>query len=364
MKSHSSGIRSSHSVRPSPRARPSFAAYCVCALLHRPPRWLGTLWPGPVEVDGNRLDPGLAWLCRHVSRSLKLHELPPEQARRRLRKTSALLTCGRPALDSVENLTIPWVGGFRVRVYSPVGLGPESSAVVYFHGGGWVLGGLDSHDSLCAVMAAQLGAKVVAVDYRLAPENPFPAAVDDARAAFSWVQQQTASWGMDPERVAVAGDSAGANLAAVVSALGGIPSDDMPDPGRPSAQLLFYPVIDGARGSRSYELFAEGFGLSRTTMDWFYDCYCGSTDPMDPRISPIAADDFRGLPQTVLSLAGFDVLRDEGLAYADALRAAEVQVECLVFPSLIHSFANMTGLPQCRQAFDQSLSTFAELLKP
>ncbi len=342
----------------SPSLSPSWLRAGVCALLHRPPRLLGPLWPGPLEVDGVRLDPGLAWLCRYVSKTLKLHELPPEQARLRLRKTSALLSRGRPALESVEDVTIPWGGGIGARIYSPLGLGQDSSVVVYFHGGGWVLGGLDSHDSLCAVIAARLGVKVVAVDYRLAPEHPFPAAVDDARTAFSWAKQEAARWGLDPHRVAVAGDSAGANLAAVVSALGG-----MPDADRPSAQLLFYPVIDGARTTRSYELFAEGFGLSRATMDWFYHCYCGSEhDPMDPSISPITADDFRGLPPTLLSLAGFDVLRDEGLAYADALRAAEVPVECLLFPDLIHSFANMTGLPQCRSALDQSLSAFADLL--
>ena len=339
----------------------SLKARCVGSLLTVPAQILGPLWPGSVEIDDGRLEPGLAWLCRYVSRTMKLNELAPEQARRRMLETSNLLTCERVPLESVEDLVIGTEGP-RVRVYSPTGLHGQSTTLVYFHGGGWVLGGLDSHDSLCALIAAELQAKLVAVDYRLAPEHPFPAAVHDARSAFAWTVKQAPQWGLRPDRVAVAGDSAGANLAAVVSAVGESPADGSLDPCRPSGQLLFYPVIDAERQTRSYELFAEGFGLTRGMMDWFYDCYCDpEQDLLDPRISPIAATDFKNLPPTVLSLAGFDVLRDEGLAYAEALRAAGVRVECLVHSNLIHSFANMTALPYCRRAISESLAAFGRL---
>jgi len=262
-----------------------------------------------------------------------LSELPVEQARAAL--AAARITAGpSEEVAAVDDLAIPGpAGDLPARVYRPStehGL----PVVVYFHGGGWVLGDIESHDPTCRALANRAGAVVVSVDYRLAPEAPFPAAVEDCLAATRWVAASADRLGVDGARLAVAGDSAGGNLAAVVAQLGR-------DEGGPAIrfQLLVYPVTDGAMDTASYRDNGEGYFLTAKDMRWFYDLYAGPVD--DPRVSPLRAADLAGLPPAMVITAEFDPLRDEGDAYAARLAGAGVPVEHVACPGMIHGFFGM-----------------------
>ena len=218
--------------------------------------------------------------------------------------------------------------------------------LVYYHGGGWVIGDLDTHDGVCRFLAAATGALVLSVDYRLAPEHPFPAPVDDARAAFGWAVQNAAELGADPARVAVGGDSAGGNLAAVVTRLareaGGL---------QPAMQLLLYPATDDVETWPSRRVFAAGFLLTAADMDWFRDHYL--PDPAlsaHPDVSPFQAEDLSGLPPAYVATAGFDPLRDEAEAYAKKMREAGVAVTLRRHPGLTHGFAQMAAVSRTSRA--------------
>jgi acetyl esterase len=218
--------------------------------------------------------------------------------------------------------------------------------MVFFHGGGWVIGDLDTHDDLCRFLAARAGVRVLSVEYRLAPEHPFPAPVEDAHAAFAWAAANATGLGADPERVAVGGDSAGGNLAAVVSMLAR-------DAGGPSPvlQLLIYPVTDAHARTRSRQLFSEGYLLTRSDMDFFERHYLPrESDRDDPRASVLRAPDLSGLPPAYVVTAGFDPLRDEGEEYALRMRAAGVPVALRRHPGLVHSFANQTAISRTARA--------------
>ena len=246
-------------------------------------------------------------------------------------------------MAEVEAVEIPArPGPVPARFYLPGGLpaGTPPPLLVYFHGGGWVIGDLDTHDGLCRFLAAAAGTAVLSIDYRLAPEHPFPAPVDDAWTAFSWAAENAAKLGVDPARIAVGGDSAGGNLAAVVSLLarggGGA---------TPAFQLLIYPVTDSAGELPSRRLFADGFMLTKEDMDLFEGHYLPpGTDAHDPRVSILEIEDLSGLPPAYVATAGFDPLRDEGEAYALRMRAAGVQVALRRHPGLIHGFANDTAI--------------------
>ena len=214
--------------------------------------------------------------------------------------------------------------------------------LVFYHGGGFVVGGVDTtHDNLCEVICNDAGVHVLSVDYRLAPEHKAPAAVEDAYAGYRWALDHAAELGADPGRVAVGGDSAGGNLAAVVSQRA---RDDGAPP--PVLQMLLYPITNYAGQTRSQDLFADGYFLRRWDMDFCHDKYIGGSgiDPSDPRVSPLLADDLSGLPPALLITGGFDPLRDEGRQYAEALRAAGNSVDAREFGSLTHAFANFMGL--------------------
>ena len=239
----------------------------------------------------------------------------------------------------VRDLKVPGAAGpLPARHYIPAEPPGPQPLLVFYHGGGFVLGDLDTHDRTCRLLCQHTGAHVLSVDYRLAPEHPFPAAIEDGRAALRWAVENAAGLGADPARVAVAGDSAGGNIAAVVSWQaahdGGPP---------PAVQVLIYPATDVAERTRSHELFGEGFLLTRKQLDWFEATYVAGADRADPRLSVLRAGGLGAVAPAVVVTAGFDPLRDEGEAYAAALRAAGVPVVHRRFAGLIHGFFNAVG---------------------
>jgi acetyl esterase len=330
-----------------PRLSPKSEHRVVKAVCGLPPGVQRRLFGPPPSLDG-------LTLASDIHALLKLNELVGggsamagmgvEEARREARH-GAQVVAARPPIPMarVEALEIPGpTGEMPTRFYLPGGL-PEGQApplLVYYHGGGWVIGDLDTHDGVCRFLAAAAGAAVLSLDYRLAPEHPFPAAVDDSFAGFAWSATNAAELGVDPARIAVGGDSAGGNLAAAVSLL----ARDAGGP-TPAMQLLIYPVTDAVGGQRSRDLFAEGFLLTKGDMDAFEAHYLPpGTDPRDPRVSILQAPDLSGLPPAYLATAGFDPLRDEGEAYALRMREAGVRVGLRRHPGLVHSFANETAI--------------------
>jgi acetyl esterase len=233
-----------------------------------------------------------------------------------------------------RDLTMPGPGGpIPLRLYRSSSRG-VLPVLVFFHGGGWVVGDIATHDTVCRHLANRAECAVVSVDYRLAPEHKFPAAVDDAFAATKWVAKNAAALGVDPARLAVGGDSAGGNLAAIVALMAR-------DAGAPriAYQLLIYPATDAAMRHDSVSRFAEGYVLTCSTMRWFYEQYLRTLDDAgDWRVSPLAAPDLSGLPPAYVLTAGYDPLCDEGDEYAARLRAAGVAVEHPRFPGQIHGF--------------------------
>jgi acetyl esterase/lipase len=269
--------------------------------------------------------------------------LTPAEAREVYRNSRLVLQPDPPPVAEVLNLTAEGPAGpIPLRLYRGNGAekGRPQPAIVFFHGGGWVIGDLDSHDQPCRALANALPAIVVAVDYRLAPEHRFPAAVDDAVAATRWVSQHAARLGIDPARLAVAGDSAGGNLAAAVCL-------DARDHGGPpiAAQVLIYPVTDMHFAHPSHQAHAAQLPLTRAALQWFIDHYLrGPADKDDWRASPLRAGDLQRLPPALVMTAGLDPLCDEGEAYAAALKGAGVQAEHERFKGQIHGFLTMGRL--------------------
>jgi len=238
---------------------------------------------------------------------------------------------------TVTNLSIPGPADpIRARHYRPIN-GDGEPLLVFYHGGGQVIGDLETHDDLCRQICREGGVHVLSVDYRLAPEHKAPAGSDDAYAAFGWALDHADDLGADPGRVAVGGDSAGGNLAALVSLRARDEGTRLP-----ALQVLFYPVTNYSDETRSQTLFADGFFLTKKDLQWCRDQFLDGAhvDAADPRVSPLLADDLSGLPPALVLTAGFDPLRDEGRQYAEAMRAAGVAVDYREFGSLIHGFAN------------------------
>jgi acetyl esterase len=296
-----------------------------------------------VTIDGNTLDPTLQ-LALSGQRAFGLNGLVLGEdvaiSRAQMREMTRGFA-GPQIHVGVNEVSIPGPAGpIRARHYQPATSDP-APLLVFYHGGGWVLGDLDTHDPLCRLTCRDADVHVLSIDYRLAPEHPAPAAVDDAFAAFQWASEHAADLGAIPNKIAVGGDSAGGNLAAVVSQR----ARDEGGP-KPVLQWLIYPRTDFTAKTRSMSLFAEGFMLTKTDIDWFNEQYLGRSgvDPADPRVSPLLADSLAALPPALIATAGFDPLRDEGESYAAALRAAGTPVDSRSMGSLTHGFASLFPL--------------------
>jgi acetyl esterase len=293
----------------------------------------------------------------HVIAKLErlVHASPDDQKiaqrRKRMIELCRIIAGTEPLVADVRDLILP--GGFplKARLYRAT-LEPRP-ACVYFHGGGFVEGDLDSHDVLCRRLALESGCHILSVEYRKAPEHPFPSAVEDARRAFAWARTEASALGIDADRIGVGGDSAGGNLAANVGRLD-----------RPAFQLLIYPALDMTRSSYSQRHFARGFVLDGETVDFFIDTYLGPADRRHPLASPVFAKDLAGAAPAHIVSAGFDPLRDEAERYADLLREAKVAVTLTCEESLLHGFANMTGLiAESRHAVSRIAMRLGELSK-
>ncbi len=279
----------------------------------------------------------------------KMWELAPSVARDTFAGMMQLVGPKDVPIGKVQNLTIPGpAGDIALRSYAPVAAkGEPLPTLVFFHGGGYVIGNIETHDGLCRMFANESGARVISVEYRLAPENKYPAAVDDAYAAVCWIEAHAAELGVDANRMAVGGDSAGGGLAAVVAQMA-------KEKGAPKIafQMLLFPVTQIGTETASMREFGVGYFLESATLHWFFKNYLpADADKSDPRISPLSAKDLSGLPPAYVMLGGYDPLHDEGLAYADKLRAAGGKVTVADYPGLVHDFIYMQAvLPQAPEA--------------
>jgi acetyl esterase len=309
------------------------------------------------------LDPKIRELLDSATGASPIRTLPVGVLREgALNQTAARLRMGLVStpVAAVEDRVIPGLGGdLPVRVYTPPGRGPFP-LVLFFHGGGWVLGNLDTHDPTCRALCAGAGCVVVSVDYRLSPEHRFPAAVDDSLAAARWAAARAEKVGGDPARIAVAGDSAGGNLATVTALR-------IRDEGGPAlrGQLLIYPVVGyHTPPTPSYIENAEGYGMTREAMVWFWEQYLADgAQATHPHAAPLVAPDLRGLPPALVITAEYDVLRDEGQRYVERLRAAGVPARLSRYDGVHHRFAELIGiLDQADQARDEMCAWLREVL--
>jgi acetyl esterase len=279
--------------------------------------------------------------AQRLSGAPPLHTLTPGQARADMRAQVPAVSGALAAVARVDEGTVPSpVRPIPVRLYTPRGAEPFAG-IVYFHGGGFVIGDLETHDPLCRQIAARTGAVVCAVDYRLAPEHPFPAAADDAAAAARWFLARAPEFGVAADRVFVMGDSAGGTLATVTAhALLGQPGPHL------RGQILVYPITDHVEaGTPSYDAFAEGYGLTREAMRWFMRHYVADPrDAIDPRVCPLRLPTLRGMPPAFVVTAEYDVLRDEGERYAARLREDGVEVTLSRAEGLHHGFIRLFGI--------------------
>jgi acetyl esterase len=286
-------------------------------------------------------------------------ELTPAE----LRESYALMsiTGSRPEMASVTDYTVPGpAGDVPVRVYVPTTEPGPRPVLVYFHGGGWVIGDIETHDPTVRAVAEASGVTVVSVGYRLAPEDPFPAALEDCLAAVRWVAANAADLDVDAARLAVGGDSAGGNLAAIVA-------HELRAAAGPEVrfQLLVYPVTDGTMDHPSVDENAEGYFLTKDTMEWFWHQYVGDGDRTGVRVSPMHLPDdvLAGLPPALVITAEYDPLRDEGEAYAARLAAAGVDVTSRRFDGMIHGFFSMRDLvPEGKVAIDEAGTALRQAL--
>jgi len=303
----------------------------------------------PIRRDGQTLDPDVQFLLKLLTaQGTTLTEDEPADARREIDQTAPI--AAGPTIQHIHtrDLRIPTDNDpLPARLYTPDGLADGSGLLVFFHGGGWTIGSLASHDNTCRFLAEEGGVRVLSVDYRLAPEHRFPAAVDDAVAAFRYAVGHAAELGADPDAVAVGGDSAGGNLSAAVCHVTATEETT-----RPAYALLFYPATDAGHRHPSRDLFGSGFFLTDDDIDWFLGHYQpDEAARADPRLSVLGSDQLAHFPPTYLTVGGFDPLRDECEALGTRLADAGVPVIMRRHADLVHGFANFIGLiPRAREA--------------
>lgn len=291
---------------------------------------------------------------------IPLHQMTPVDARAAYEKGAGVLEVPKPELARVEELVLPARDGHLLpaRLYAPEGDGLP--VLVFFHGGGFTVGSIATHDTLCRVLSQRSGCAVISVDYRLAPEHRFPTASNDAWDAFSHVARNASQWRLDGSRIAVGGDSAGGTLAAVCAILAR-------DAGLPVAlQLLIYPGMAAHQDTDSHRRYAEGPLLGEALISWFFGLYVHSRDERDDwRFAPLNADDLEGVAPAWIGLAEIDPVVDEGIAYADRLRAAGVAVDLEIYRGVIHEFIKMgRAIPEALQAHADAARALTEALQP
>ena len=324
--------------------------------LSQPRWWIRRIAGAPVRIDGNELSVQTQLLLRLQRTAFPRgpEDYPDFRDGRRVVRRQAALGAGRHRIGQVHERTVQGADGtLPARLYVPKGVTEPGPLMVFFHGGGMVYGGLDTHDAVCRFLAEEAGVRVLAVDYRLAPEHVFPAGVDDAWAALEWVASNAADYDALPDRLAVGGDSAGGYLAAATALRAA--QEQVPL----AFQLLIYPMAEMRSTRASRDTFAEGYYLTKKFMDRAETAYLDGADPTDPRASVLHADlteeVVAHLAPAYLATAGFDPLRDEGNAYAERLQEAGATVEHVLEPGEIHGFANVLsfespGLDAMRRA--------------
>lgn len=316
----------------------------------------------PVIIDGQTLEPNMQLMLtatRHARGAQSLSDDDVNIARKRMYVEATRFRRQVPDVERVRELSIPGPNGpLRARHYAPSSSKTEP-LLVFWHGGGFALGSLETHDQPCRQICKEARVHVLSVEYRLAPEHPYPAAVDDALAALRYAQREARTLGADPARIGVGGDSAGGQLSAVIAQQ---TRDDNP----PQLQVLLYPTVDiGGYEWPSRALFGNGFLISTEDIRWFDRAYTqGKDGRKDPGLAPLRAADFTGLCPAIVLTAGFDPLRDEGEAYAEALKKAGNRVTAWREPGLIHGFAHMSPVSRVAdQAMRRLATKIGEMLR-
>lgn len=313
------------------------------------------------SVQGRTLDPDVAAMLRldDLEQASVLRGYSPGRARLRLAEQIPIVDGPPPGGVTTRDHRFPGPASeLWLRAYAPEGATGTLPAIVYIHGGGFVTCSVATHDGLCRRLALGARAKVLSLDYRLAPEHPYPAAVEDGLAGFRWVIDNATTLGIDPQRVAVAGDSAGGNLSAVIARR--TRNDATP----PALAALFYPATDATCSLPSHRSLGDRYFLTRDNVAWYYDHYAPpEVDRRQPDLSPLFADDLAGICRTLVYVCGFDPLLDEGVAYAEKLKAAGVAVELHELSDQIHGFLLMSEVPSSRSATAQVAERIGEALR-
>jgi len=289
------------------------------------------------------LDPQAKWVLDIAKEKglPTLDELSATDAKADYEERAKTLTYKNVEIGSTLDLDIPGPhGGIPIRIYQPAGTSEPLPVLVYYHGGGWVVGSIETHDSLCRTIANAGPFIVVSVDYRMGPEHPFPAAVDDAIAALNWTAENISEYGGDAAKVAVSGDSAGGNLSAVVCLNAREENSYMP-----IFQWLIYPATNMTMDTQSHASFADGYFLTRSLMDYFQGHYLSRPEDKDDwRASPLLAKSLRNLPPALIQTAGFDPLKSEGIAYANRMNTEGSSAQHTDYEGMVHGFINLGGV--------------------